>query len=123
MNKYKEPVSCNSGARRCGHADAQHKTCCAGEYCGVKNCRCVDGTFYGKMNDPQSEKIMWKHLLDSVSPVNDDALARREAWEKSAPNDYTTTDYQVLAMIAEIRRLRKVNETLENQILELGEQD
>jgi hypothetical protein len=39
--------------------------------------------------------------------VTETALVRREEWERCAGNAYQQPDEQVLAMIAEIRRLRK----------------
>lgn len=48
----------------CPHTPEQHKGCHIGSYCGEKNCRCVDGTYYGKMDDPASTIKLHEHMTE-----------------------------------------------------------
>lgn len=62
----------------CPHLEEEHGSCEVGPYCKHKNCRCVDGTYYGEMNNPKSLKKSWaalRELAKETPTRNSGALA------------------------------------------------
>jgi hypothetical protein len=51
----------------CPHPEEEHGGCAAGPYCNHEDCRCVDGTYYGKMSDPESAKKVFESLQPEPS--------------------------------------------------------
>ena len=54
----------------CPHPESEHGSCEVGPYCKHENCRCVDGTYYGEMDDIASLKKVWEHLKSLLGKMN-----------------------------------------------------